>query len=77
MTDNNRISAVSTHDEVLKQYKRLYLACFIVFLITTLVGRVFLQKVRLQHTGAASNTSIIDEAKAMASTFVPSLFEGF
>lgn len=66
-----------TQSDRIRQHRRLYAACFLIFLITTLIERVLPGKWRFRQTEFAHRKSIIEEAKEQASRFMPFLYMNY
>lgn len=63
---------LNARDVKVRQYRRLYVSCFIVFFIVTAIDRLLPRQWRFRHS--ASRKSIVEEAKEQSGNFVPYLF---
>ncbi len=57
-----------------RQFRLLYVVCFMLFLMVALAGRIIPTKWRNKITGTTVKRSVIGEAKAAANTIVPFAF---
>ena len=66
------LAIANTREE--RQFRRLYMAFFVIFLMVALVGRVLPEKWRPWSGDAVAKRSVIGEAKAAANTILPYVF---
>lgn len=59
-----------------KEYRLLFMASFVIFLIVAVVARLLPPQWRPYPLGAEGSRSIINEAKTAANTFIPLVFMG-
>jgi len=59
-----------------KEFRFIYAVCFVIFLMVAIIARLLPAQWRpwSRFTAAQGRTSIIDEAKAAANTFIPFAF---
>lgn len=72
MIEKTSHAVPSMRDEKVRQYRRLYVSCFIVFLIVTAIDRLLPRQWRFRHS--AESKSIVEEAREQSGDFVPYLF---
>jgi hypothetical protein len=76
MTAAHSITPCRTEAEV-KQFRRLYMASFAIFLVFALVARLLPRHWRLAlQLGPVGSRSILNEAHVAANTYVPFAFMG-
>ena len=69
------VSGLPDGDEV-REFRRLYAVCFIIFLIAASVARILAWRWRPWPPGPGGYLSVVGEAKRAAHTFLPFAFMG-
>ena len=77
MIDKANHAAGSARDEKARQYRRLYISCFLVFLVITLIDRALPAQWQYRQADMIERKSIVEEARERAGMFVPYLFMNF
>jgi hypothetical protein len=76
MINHDDNAVCKTRNQKARQYRRLYVACFIIFLVMATVERLLPKAWRYQ-AAVEKDSSIIEQAKEQAGTFVPYLFMNY
>lgn len=76
MINHDNYAVCKTRHEKARQYRRLYMACFIIFLVIATVERVLPKQWR-SKTAVDNGSSIMEQAREQAGTFVPYLFMNY
>lgn len=76
MINHDNYAVCKTRNQKARQYRRLYVACFIVFFVIATIERILPKAWRYQ-SAVAKGSSIMEQAKEQAGTFVPYLFMNY
>lgn len=65
---------VLSTDQEARQFRRLYMVCFMIFFMVALVGRLLPSKWRPWSADMSQKRSVVGEAKAVANSVLPYVF---
>ncbi|MCY4358599.1 MAG: hypothetical protein OXD01_13885 [Gammaproteobacteria bacterium] len=77
LIDKDSHMACSLRNDKARQYRRLYIACFIIFLVITALDRMLPAQWRFRSANTTAGRSVIEDAREQAGMFVPYLFMNF
>jgi hypothetical protein len=63
-------------DQEMKQFNRIFIASFVVFLLVASIARLLPRSLRPWSSAQKERRSVVDEAKAAANRFLPFAFMG-
>ena len=77
LTERDGDIACGSRNDKARQYQRLYMACFIIFLVIIALDRILPRQWRFRQRVGPTRKSVIEDAREQAGEFMPYLFMNF